>query len=156
MYCQKCGQRPANVHLVKVTSGVKEEQHLCSQCAAESELAMPLLNFSHKQILSDFLEQPFQPTITPKCDICGTSFDDFTKSGLFGCPDCYETFGDRLTEPLKRLHGATKHIGKTPARLTPKKPSVAALKKQLEQAVASENYEKAAELRDVIRNMEVE
>ena len=78
-------------------------------------------------------------------------------SGKLGCADCYTTFYDKLLPSLQRIHGKTRHEGKNPTIL---KTDVVEnvnvfenLEEQLKQAIAEQNFEKAAELRDRINEM---
>lgn len=150
MLCQKCGINEANVHMVQIVNGKRTEQHLCTQCSGAQEHNLFDTTFSMNKLLSNFL----QPTITEiqKCNSCGISFSDFTKSGFFGCPQCYQTFDHKLEEPLKRLHGATIHKGKKVQ--DEKKTELEDLKEQLQKAITEEKYELAAQLRDRIKELE--
>ena len=76
---------------------------------------------------------------------------------------CYTLFADRLNPSIVRLHGNAAHCGKNskipaeetekPRRKT-KKETVRDLQEQLEKAVARQDFEQAAELRDKIKEME--
>ena len=35
MYCEVCKKNPATIHYTKVVNGLKEEKHLCEECAAK-------------------------------------------------------------------------------------------------------------------------
>ena len=37
MLCERCNVNPANVHIVKIVNGVKQETSICEQCAKEQE-----------------------------------------------------------------------------------------------------------------------
>ncbi len=107
-----------------------------------------------------------------RCSVCGSSFSDIVKNGKAGCPDCYEQFAVQFRPTIEKIHGHHKHMGKMPGKNTPQitktagsaeKPAAPAVKKeetvdmlkvQLKKAVAAEEYEKAAQLRDRIRAME--
>jgi protein arginine kinase activator len=81
---------------------------------------------------------------------------DFKKNGRLGCPDCYAAFAEELASLLKAVHRSEQHTGKIPARegdWVRLDARVVALQKELDQAVASEQYEKAAELRDEIHQL---
>lgn len=109
-----------------------------------------------------------KPGSTP-CEGCGLRFEDFKQSSLLGCPRCYQAFERQLGALLERAHeGATHHVGKIPRRAlaaskaagTPieamlggveeRAERLAALRKQLERAVAAEQFERAARIRDEI------
>ena len=94
-----------------------------------------------------------------RCDSCGLTIQEFADSGKLGCDNCYSTFQKYLTPVLKRIHGAGSHSGKIPARSGGKlavKRRLEDLRIKLKEAVAAEEYEKAAEYRDIIRAMEQE
>ncbi len=114
------------------------------------------------------------PKIT-RCKVCGSSFDDISARGKVGCAECYELFADRLAPSIDRLHNRARHVGKLPGRPSaagekakPAAPAPKAapaaekappetlesLRVQLRAAVAAEEYEKAAVLRDRIKEME--
>ena len=61
-----------------------------------------------------------------------------------------------LVPLLEKVHGTSSHHGKTPARVQGEIESIRELEQledQLGEAVAAEQYERAAELRDCIREM---
>jgi len=94
----------------------------------------------------------------PRCPNCGTTYEEFRKRGRFGCQECYESFGPELDRLIKRVHGADQHRGKRPgARRRPQGAAgggVAELRQALARAVAAEQYELAAELRDQMRALQ--
>lgn len=163
MLCQNCQKRTANVHITQVINNKKAEIYLCERCANEKGQ----FGFGPAVNISDFLSgfivsgnDDSQLDIEPRsgsCHICGMSFDDFRKTGKMGCNGCYQSYGERLKPILKRLHGNTEHTGKAPAKisnvLTVSK-EIDKLKDMLGKAIQSEEYEKAAEIRDRIKEME--
>ncbi|NMA33782.1 MAG: hypothetical protein GX940_04425 [Clostridiaceae bacterium] len=155
--------REANVHYTQIINGNKVEMYLCSQCAEEKGK----LTFSPQLSLGSLLwgfgpgggaDYPGigkQPVL--RCDMCGMSFDDFRRLGKLGCPNCYRVFRDNLEPILRRLHGSAEHTGKMPARMADEiktSNELKRLKAELASAVENEQYEKAAELRDRIREIE--
>jgi len=112
---------------------------------------------------------------TARCKLCGSTFDDISRRGKAGCAECYELFADRLAPSIERLHNRAKHVGKLPGRPAakeepqtaapkaaevqkkqsePKPETIEQLRTQLKAAVVAEEYEKAAVLRDRIKEME--
>jgi protein arginine kinase activator len=165
MLCQQCHMREANVHYKQIINGNKVEMHLCSQCAEEKGK----LTFSPQLSLGSLLwgfgfggaDDAGYPGIGQqqvlRCSMCGMSFDDFRRIGKLGCPNCYRVFRDNLEPILRRLHGSTEHTGKVPARMADAIKTtneLERLKAELAAAVENEQYEKAAELRDRIRELE--
>lgn len=161
MLCDNCHNRVANVHLTQIINNKKVDIHLCENCARENNY----MNFSGIYDISDFFnsilgftEQPY--INTPKqetCKGCGMTFDDFKRTGKFGCADCYNTFADKIEPIVRRIHGSVVHGGRTPKSAEPvvnKLNEVDMLKKQLEDAIKVENFEEAAKLRDKIKATE--
>jgi len=94
---------------------------------------------------------------TQKCPVCGFSQADFKKTGRLGCSVCYVTFGEGLNTLLKAMHKGTEHVGKLPERAhraIELNHRMRALSENLQKAVADENYETAASLRDQIKQLE--
>jgi protein arginine kinase activator len=169
---QKCDQcdKPAVVHEVTVKNGVKREVHLCHDHALEAGVSMP----THQpinQLLTQFVisqgtkgkgkaKPQTQTRRRKRCPSCGMTFGQFRQSGTLGCADCYETFDQQLGALIERAqNGATHHRGKTPARAggsVDRQRLVQQLVKELDQAVAAEQYERAAQLRDHLRNLDPE
>ena len=82
----------------------------------------------------------------------------FNRNGVQGCPQEHDVFREQLSPMIDRAHdGARHHIGKAPKSIGSQRvveQDVIRLKKQLEEAVTAEDYERAAELRDRIDGWE--
>ena len=160
MMCDECGIRPANIRLTTIVNGEKKDRNLCSECLAKNHRFKN--DFStlagHLNGLLDAIksggsknEEPV-PDIT--CSRCGTAYAQFRKSGMVGCAQCYSDFREQLESMLSRTHGHTQHVGRVPGgadRQLSMKLKVEKLKKDLGRAIAEEEYETAASLRDQIR-----
>lgn len=162
--CEKCHKAQATFHLTNIDrSGGNSEQHLCDKCAAESGLletakATPV---DIQEILQSFIagsKSGDADVSNLVCDECGISYIEFRNQGLLGCANDYHVFQEQISRLLERTHaGATHHVGKTPKSLgLVRKPGreLRRLRRQLDEAVAAEDYERAAELRDRIRDLE--
>lgn len=173
MLCEKCKMNEATTYIKTNVNGDIHEYHLCPDCAAElrnsgafgtmfdfDSVFSPMNGFD---LVSGMLTSPFSgfgnmPGIGAgkRCAICGSDFSSIAKSGKAGCPNCYKEFRSRLAPTIKKIHGNTVHCGKH-SKVTVEQSNeneIASLKKQLDEAVKSENYELAAELRDKIKAME--
>jgi len=162
MLCQRCQERQATVHVTQIMGGEKSGYHLCEQCAKEKgELMNQALShpFDFNQLLSGLLNMESSPGFSPpvaaslRCTSCGMTYAQFTKVGRFGCPDCYVNFSARLEPLLRRIQSSTSHTGKIPARSGEKvklRKSLENLRRNLQDAIASEQFERAAEIRDQI------
>jgi len=158
--CDHC-DKPATIHLTDISdSGQKVVKHLCPDCAAAEGIQIKS-NLPIGQLLEDFIlsgstgtEQ--LPDLT--CDVCGTTFAEFHKAGRLGCPNDYDAFGQPLATIIENTHdGATEHIGKVPHRAggdQQKQTAILRMRAELKQAVVREDYERAAALRDQIRQVE--
>ncbi|MDR0396371.1 MAG: UvrB/UvrC motif-containing protein [Oscillospiraceae bacterium] len=157
MLCESCHQQPATVHLTTIVGGEKTEQHLCASCCQKHKQALTMAGMS--TLLLNLLqgasaqsgEQP-----GPRCEACGQTYGEFQKSGILGCPKCYDSFRAHLAPLLTRIHGGSKHTGRAPSRAGEEsqiRRRIDALKREMNRAVADEDFELAARLRDELRAM---
>src|SRR6184192_3585588 len=162
MKCDNCN-KTATVHLTEIKNGKKLEKHLCEQCAAASEGLTVKSHTPINELLTNFVmaHSGLQKDLGQACVACGITWAEFRQGGLFGCANDYMVFEKDLTPLLQRAHeGATHHVGKVPTRRggsgVPMKRQidVSKLRKELSRAVEAEDYERAAKLRDQIRQAE--
>jgi protein arginine kinase activator len=164
MLCQECRKRPATVHVTKITDDQRTEMNLCEICARELGEVELLTEpkFSLQSLLAGLLAHEAsraerRPVAEDRCSNCGLTYQQFTKAGRLGCSQCYAAFETRLEPLLRRIHGATAHTGKVPAqgaRPRSRRDELAMLRHELEMCVRREEFERAAELRDRIRELE--
>lgn len=180
MKCQNCGKEEANVRYTQIINGVKKEIFLCTNCAKElgvDTLEMPDFPMNFNSFLGDFFNDYMERELLPsfqteavKCKTCGMTYDDFIKTGMFGCSNCYSTFSIPIETLLKNLQGSTKHIGRklnsikepikaesTDAKQKQEEAKednkILKLQKDLEKAIKQEKYEEAAKIRDEIKKL---
>jgi protein arginine kinase activator len=92
------------------------------------------------------------------CPNCKYTLTQFKKTGRMGCPVCYATFKDVLESALKNMHKGTRHIGKAPAGIKERldlSQKLEEFEERLREAIALENFEDAAILRDQIKDLKV-
>ncbi len=166
MYCEECKQKLATVHFTQMFNGKKAEFHLCEECAAKKGTIF--LDMDNKFSISNLLGSFFgsnsynvqgiaPPSHSYRCPSCGMCFSDITQTGKLGCSECYAVFDKEIEPTLRRIHGNSQHIGKIPVHSGQKvliKKEIERLKSKLQQAVINEEYEKAAEIRDSIKELE--
>ena len=131
MICQECKERPATFHFTKVINGEKE-MHICEQCAKENSesysmnesggfsihnLLSGLLNFD-----SSFTNSSEAQLFNSRIRFCDAKMQydvpGISKTGRFGCSECYKTFHSYITPVLRKVHsGNTVHAGKIPKRI---------------------------------------
>ena len=161
MQCDICGKKKATVHLTEIVDDQMSEMHLCEECARQKSVQMEQ-QFGLADLLAglaDFgksAKEEVRESI--KCTQCGMSYDEFRKFGRLGCSQCYESFKMHLGTLLKKVHGASHHLGKSPVKIPQgekkKIEDFQGLKGDLEKAIQMEDFEKAAQIRDKIREME--
>jgi protein arginine kinase activator len=160
MKCDLC-DKEAVVHLTQVVNGAMKEVHLCEEHAVAQgiDLNSPISITDILMGLSAPQKNIPASELSLACPRCGMAREEFRKTGRLGCPDCYKTFMTELSMAIKAMHHSGQHLGKIPARegvQTRVKSNIARLQKDLEAAVAREDFEKAAALRDQIRKFREE
>ena len=162
MFCNICNKNQATVHLTEIVDDQMTELHLCESCARQKSEQMEQ-QFGLSDLLAglaDFSKTTGEKEdLTLKCKKCGLAYSDFKKIGRLGCSECYSAFKKYLAPLLKRIHGSSQHIGKSPFKenkpALPKKPMDAEiLRQKLQKAIEREEFEEAARLRDLIRESE--
>jgi len=166
MKCQKC-EKPATFHITELTGPQPQEHHLCEEHAREylndssdtGSLATTLAEGMTKQMSVSKAAAELKEVDQQVCPICGISFYEFRSRGRLGCPNDYDCFSKQLDALILSIHGETEHIGKVPKRTgkeTSRRTLLIKLRRDLEDAVTCEDYEKASKLRDKIKEIETE
>ncbi|MDZ4755327.1 MAG: UvrB/UvrC motif-containing protein [Phycisphaerae bacterium] len=170
MNCDHC-DKPAVVHELVIKNGATVEVHLCEEHAAAHGYAVP----AHQPVAH--LLTPFAVVgagakvpgalgkgkiakVIKCCPECGLTFAHVRQSGLLGCSACYKAFDAELSGLIERAQaGANFHCGKAPrdcrnaaARLELR----SRLARELDEAVAAEQYERAAKVRDQLLHLSSE
>ena len=161
MFCDICNKDQATVHLTEIIDDKMTELHLCEECAQKKGAHMES-HFGLSDLLAGLADLGSQFTKTKKeikikCPRCGLTYEDFKKIGRLGCGECYSAFKEALLPLLKRIHGSTQHYGKSPKKMTKlvkAKSELQTLKERLQKAIQAEEFEEAANLRDMIREAE--
>ena len=157
MKCEKCNEREATFYYSCNLNGEKTEKHLCAACAREEGFGEML---------------DYRPVSTFDGTFDGFFDDFFTPArGLLSAFDVFGSPMRRMMAPaLPRLRFVV-GAPETESRPQPKSETeakipddageevksrreIAALKHQLQEAVQTENFEKAIELRDKLRELE--
>ena len=165
MKCESCQKAEAVVHLTDVSNNQKREIHLCEDCAKEKGVTIK----SHMnkdpnfpEFLTQLVESQTEATSEEKdlrCPKCGITYRKFRSSGKFGCPNDYAVFRKGLLNLLEKIHQKVQHVGKIPSRVgthLAREKELNQLREELTRAIESEAYEKAAEIRDRIKTIELE
>jgi protein arginine kinase activator len=180
MLCDDCRKNEASIHIRKMMGEQVENVNLCSDCArargldqdVEKDLAK--LVFSMTSNLVGKKHEAHDET-APRtselkddsitCPRCGTTLELFSKTGRFGCKECYTAFAEVLPPIIESVQRGEQHCGRHPATeavtdyATPRRAGtdyerLRLLREELARAVATESYERAAQLRDEIKHVE--
>ena len=159
MNCDVCKQNQATVFLTQIVDGKMQKVNLCESCSKEKGVTDPT-GFALADLLLGLgaAQEMERGGSVQKCPACGFSQADFKKTGRLGCGACYETFGEGLASLLKGMHKGSAHVGKVPARAVrsiERESQMKTLQRDLRKAVAAEDYESAAKIRDHINQIEV-
>ncbi len=161
MQCDLCDKK-ATVFLTQLVEGEMKKMRLCEECAEEKGVTDPA-GFSLAdsvmggETVSDSGDIITMPDDGVPCSVCGFTFNKFQQVGRLGCSECYNAFDDVIGGRLKGMHKGTVHVGRVPEGLVEahaRQQRLDQLQKRLEQAIAAENYEEAAGLRDEIHEIE--
>jgi protein arginine kinase activator len=158
--------------MTEIKGGKKIEKHLCEQCAAAQGDLPVQAHTPINELLTNFVmaHSGLTREQSTACEQCGMTWSQFRQTGLLGCEHDYTLFEKDLTPLLQRAHeSGTHHIGKVPVRrgsggesgsggagipAARKRIDLNKLRKELQRAVETEDYERAAKLRDQIREAE--
>ena len=167
MKCEKC-DKPATFHISVLTGPEPKELHFCEEHAREylnqsavqgelvGSLATVLAQGITKKVSLNKVAEELQELEQQTCPICGISFYDFKSRGYLGCPHDYNFFNKQIDAFVLNFHGANEHTGKVLIRKaddTQDRMLLIKYRRDLDDAVQYEDYERAALLRDKIKKL---
>jgi protein arginine kinase activator len=163
MKCHQC-EKPATFHITELTGGKPQELHLCEEHAREyltesdpePSSAANLAGALAQQLVGGTAEE-LARLDQQACPICGITFFEFRNQGRLGCPHDYICFEKELDPLILNIHGESAHTGKRPQRSpanTDRQTELIRLRREMKDAIQGEDYEKASQLRDEIRQIE--
>ena len=176
MKCEICHKGDATTAYTHIVDDEKKTLLLCADCLPSETKLTPESDFDStkssvggqssadkeipelkKKAKVDFSSAPITGGITEKsCSGCGMDYKQFKKVGRLGCSMCYTAFQSDLGPLIKKIHGADQHRGKNwievkDGSMSSSEVPLADLRLQLQKAVGKEEFEKAAQIRDLIR-----
>ncbi len=157
MICHICKDKVATIRLKEIINNVVTELHLCRECfeSREHQDSLGMAGVSESDTPAVIDEEKKKPKgKTRRCPNCGLSEEQFRARGRLGCGECYKIFAKTLEPILAKVHGSSEHRGKIPqeaAKGLDLKTELRKLQEDLQRAIQAENYERAAKLRDKIK-----
>jgi len=162
MKCQYC-EKPATFHITELTepSG-PQVMHLCEEHARgflQKDPPSPAASIAGalaKQLHLGQTKQELAELDQKECPVCGISFFEFRSTGRLGCPFDYTHFAEDLIPLLTNIHDSVQHVGKQPRRAAAAdfQAQMIQLRREMEEAIEREDYERASEIRDELREIE--
>lgn len=162
MICDFCHEREAVIFMEQVNgNGQKRKISICRECALAHGIS-PDPKSIESSIGDLFREiNAFSRRIAAEnsrmCPVCGMGIVELRKTGKAGCPECYAIFKEDIKNLLKKNGINGSYTGSMPERLSGVHSVLndrIALQNKLNDAVASEDYEKAAMYRDYLHALE--
>ena len=147
MLCQKCNKRIATGTHTETINGETRTLALCDECMAETygqfdtDIAEAILN--------GLFGEPVREQKV--CPACGLRFSDYERSGLLGCPSCYDVFNEELMQYIARIQGNTRHVGKGGGEYTVEhdlRRRLQILQSNLERAIRSGDFAEAGRINE--------
>lgn len=155
MLCQVCQKNDAVVTYTEIVNGVKNEKHICQECANKytgfggapfiignsnllSSLLASVLGHSGNNMSDSGMKKS-----NIVCPSCGMTYNEFLKYSKYGCVDCFKTFSPILESYLKKIQGSCEHTGKVPYKMkeTVVLPGIEAAPKTTSETVPTESKE---------------
>ena len=157
MKCERCNQNEATFFYQEQIGGKTKKIALCHACAAKEGLGEATAN-PFSLLLGGFSGLGLQKSqSSARCPACGATMRELIHEGRVGCAACYRTFEAELAPSIRAMHGNATHTGRAPHQYAAKKEKATrleALREALQAAIATEDFEKAATLRDEIRALQ--
>lgn len=175
MLCEACKKNEATFYYQENVNGVKKTYRLCRSCAdamtasgeigqfdaekyfASSPLGTSLFGESLASLLFGTGEGKPGTALSEKaCSGCGMTLREFARDGMAGCPQCYTDFEDELAATIRRVQGKSSHTGRVPAKrkeMQDLRQKIADLESEQKKAIAAEDYERAAQIRDELKKL---
>ncbi|MEN3045565.1 MAG: UvrB/UvrC motif-containing protein [Candidatus Hydrothermales bacterium] len=153
--CEKCKIKKAEIKVTIFEGGKKVKLYLCKDCAE-----MEAMGLSESSVSSLPVPKKETSHLKPEEDLvcinCGLKLSEFLRVMKLKCEKCYESFEPHVSKIVYDYHRATEHRGKIYGGVVEpnKEFKLRVLKRALEEAIKKEEFERAARLRDLLKEVE--
>ena len=153
MICSRCGKETSQIYVTRM----RDEDTRLSLCpACHRALALDthgLLPYSEEESVA-----------RGECPVCGMAFEEFRRTGLLGCANCYRAFRRELMPTLRSVQGDTVHHGKKQEnipeeyydRIRTLVDRIDTLKDSIEKEMRRGAYARAKELNDALQEADAD
>ena len=162
MKCEICNNNEAIVHVQQIIGNEEINVHICEKCAFEKGISnnpSDALDVSLKDLVAGLVDLSIlkRRKDVSTCPGCETSIKNIRKKGALGCPQCYSVFQKEISRLVEEECEDTQYTGRLPVNIENQKKLLenqTNLQHDLEAAIANEDYEKAAMIRDQLSKLE--
>ena len=165
MKCSICKSENAIIHIREYNETGLRKINLCLECAIKKGLNAPVENIDN--LLAKIITNVFNINTNYKnraskksfkliCPSCGKTVSDFSSNLEVGCPVCYDVFEEIIDLLIFNQNNSLTYLGKLPEnliKLNSQKNILRQLKKDLKKHITSEEFTKAAFVRDEIKKL---
>lgn len=165
-FCNKIAPLP--YHVTEIENQQVTSFDMCVKCAKEytqglgnNPVSKPIdvTGIKTPEELLSFINSVSSKTLDKKPCQCGMTSEYVEKNGRFGCTNCYEHFKEFMENIVYPFHNANTHVGKIPRAQMMRKikenpeEKMKLLKLRYAKAIEIEEYEKAAEINEEIKQL---
>lgn len=160
MKCDICGENDAVIFVQQVLGSKSVDLNLCTECARKRGIQATggKIEFSVSGLLNGLFDQKASKSAEAgPCPQCGTTLEELQKSGRLGCFRCANHYQREILILMRKYSAQNIHRGKYPKRLLSDSSIMAdreLLKDMLKRAIADEDYESAADMRDRLKTLD--
>lgn len=156
--CEQCHSSPATVHITQIADNVTTVFHLCETCARSKGIMVEVRQGGLVPEIGLEVQQQAQAVPltaqgnTRECGYCHTTLAEFKATGRLGCPACYKEFEKDIESVRAAAHQGKRYSARGADLMAA--ADLEKLRRELTDAIAREEFELAALLRDTIRGLQ--
>ncbi len=156
--CEQCHSSPATVHITQISNKVTTVFHLCETCARSKGIMVEVRQEDLRPELGHENQQQARAAsladqaMDRECGHCHTKLSEFKATGRLGCPACYKEFEKEIGPVRAKAHRGKRYAARGAELMSG--ADLEKLRRELTDAIAREEFELAALLRDTIRELQ--